>query len=505
MTEDNLEILTNSNKEKSEVLSDYFASVFTYEPESLPLESELFTVESTLKDIEITSDDVKKQLEPLKPDKSPGPDDLHPRVLKEIADVLSPHLATMYKTSLNTGELPDDWKTAKIIPIFKKGDRKYPSNYRPVSLTSFACKILESLLRNKIIEHLKRNELLSKRQYGFVSGCSAVLQMLNVLDEWTETLDQSKEIDCIYFDFKKAFDSVPHKRLLLKLKTFGIEGKIFDWIKSFLTNRRQRVVVEGEISSYKNVLSGIPQGSVLGPLLFILFVNDLPQLVNSELFMFADDIKLFREITSLTDQDILQDDINTLKMWSDEWLLKFNHNKCKSLSISRNRQIPERTYYLSYGSEPSEKNNELIQVDEETDLGLILDAKLHFENHIYHKINKANQIMGIIRRSFIHLNKRNFVLLFKSLIRPHLEYMNQIWSPHKKKDIQAIESVQRRATKLVPELKNKTYQERLKILELPTLVYRRLRGDMIETYKIINIYDSNAVPNITKESHSRTR
>ena len=196
------------------------------------------------------------------------------------------------------------------------------TNYRPVSLTCILCKVMESIIRDQVMYHLRINNTLSPYQYGFINKRSTTLQLLNVLDKWTFELDQGKEIEGVYFDFQKAFDSVPHKRLLLKLEKIGIKNKSLNWKKDFLENRYQ-VWLNGALSNIIQVKSGIPQGSVLGPILFIIYVNDNPDNIKSNIMLFADDAKLFQSITiNQVDDTLLREDLQYLETWSDHWLLK---------------------------------------------------------------------------------------------------------------------------------------------------------------------------------------
>jgi len=352
---------------------------------------------------------------------------------------------------------------------------------------------MEKLIRKRIVDHMNSNDLFSDKQFGFIGARSTNLQLLRVMDHWTSILDQGGEIDTIYTDFMKAFDKVPHKRLIYKLEKYGISKQTCKWVQNFLTNRKQRVQVYGSYSQWHDVTSGIPQGSVLGPILFVVFINDLPKCVNSSVFMFADDTKIYREISTKNDQLILQDDLNKLFEWSNKWLLKFHPDKCKILQIST--KTPEIRSYTMPKYEGGLVS--LERVENEKDVGVTINSKLKFDEHIQNQVNKANKMMGLIRRSFKFLDFRSFRLLFKSIVRPHLEYASSVWSPSKIKDIDSIENVQRRATKMLPKLKDKSYEERLKLIKLPTLKFRRLRGDMIETYKILNnIYDKRTTVGI---------
>ena len=254
--------------------------------------------------------------------------------------------------------------------------------------------------------------------------------------------------------------------------------------------------VNGKSSQWEEILSGIPQGTVLGPILFLIYINDLPELVASLLFLFADDSKIWRTIDSQEDIRTLQEDLQTMHQWSKQWLLEFHPDKLKHLHLARDNTDPDYSYHLG---------NILSKLTHmEKDLGILVDSALNFEDHISTKVKKGNSMMGMIRRSFQFLNIKTFLPLYKALVRSGLEYGEAIWSPYKMKDIEKIEGVQRRATKVIPGLGDKTYEERLRILKLPTLRHRRLRGDMIETYKIIHgIYDKAVSPDLKLKQDMR--
>lgn len=489
--------LTDSEKEQAEVLAAQFASVMVDEPEGdIPRIPPKQLVTPPLETINVTTEMVLKKLKNLDIVKSPGPDEIHPRVLKEVATSIAPALAKLYDTTLKKHEVPDDWRTALITAIFKKGDKSDPGNYRPVSLTCIICKILESIIYDHIVQHMIKNKLFSKNQYGFISKRSAALQLLNVLELWCIILDEDGVIDDINMDFQKAFDTVPHRRLIGKLESYGIKGDVLAWIQAFLQNRKQKVVINGHSSEWTNVKSGVPQGSVIAALLFVIYINDLPENVKSHLFLFADDCKFFRQIITAEDTSIMQEDLDTLHEWSKIWLLKFHPDKCVTLRISLNKQSEAHAYYLG--------EDELKKVEEVKDLGIIVDSRLQFQKQISGKVNKANQSWGTIKRTFKHMNPYIFKKLFCAQVRSHLEYAIQFWAPYLRKDINKIESVQRRATKYIPGFKDLSYSKRLKKLDLPTLAYRRLRGSMIEVYKVFNTYDEDVANKfVLQEANTR--
>ena len=319
-TDENYKEKTNSDQEKAETLSEYFASVYTEEnTENMP---EILGRNDCprLQYLEIEKQLIAKKLSQLKLSKSPGPDELHPRILKELCNEISVPLSIIFNNSvkLKYGSIPDDWKMANITAIYKKGDRKVSKNYRPISLTSVVCKTLEAIIRDNIMKHMKDNKLFSKKQFGFISGRSTVLQLIQILDNWMKILDQGGGVDIVFCDFMNAFDKVPHQRLLNKLNMYNIDKPYTEWIKAFLLGRKQRVIVNGEKSDWKDVTSGIPQGSVLGPLLFVIYINDLPSVPTkgAEAYLYADDTKLFKGIFNETDMESLQSDLYEVCKWS---------------------------------------------------------------------------------------------------------------------------------------------------------------------------------------------
>ena len=474
------------DKEKAEILQDQFCSIFTKEqPGSTPVLEK--RTEKEIRHLKIVEDSVRKQILALNINKSCGPDEVSPLLLIKLVDFVTGPLTKIMNESIECGVLPQDWKNAFVSPIYKKGARNLAENYRPISLTSIACKLMEKLVKDAVLCHLMENNLLSEKQYGFVNKRSTVTQLLSYLDKCAEVIASGGIVDSIYFDFSKAFDTVPHRRLSVKMKAYGIQGKLLTWIEAFLSGREQMVRVNGELSASKPVISGIPQGSVLGPLLFVLYINDLPDTVKSNVLLFADDTKIFKQVSCSDDATVLQEDIDALNRWSDMWLLKFNTDKCHVLTLGKFENITHTHRYSLYG-------DELDHVFEEKDLGVIIDMELTFGEHIATKVNKANGIMGLIRRTFSFLDGESFKMLYTSFVRPHLEYANPVWSPHLRKQIRMLENVQERATKLVDGMKHLSYPERLKKLDLPTLQHRRERGDMIQVWKHFNEYDRSTLP-----------
>ena len=438
---------------------------------------------------------VAKKIKALKDNKSPGVDGIPPKLLMETVEQISIPLARVFNLSLKEGVVPFEWKEANIIPLFKKGSRNKSENYRPVSLTSVICKLLERLIKDHMVEFLVKHKLLNSSQHGFLKARSCLTNMLCFLEEITKWIDVGSPVDIIYLDFQKAFDKVPHQRLLLKLKAHGIGDSITDWIEQWLTDRRQRVVVDGEVSTWKSVLNGVPQGSVLGPILFLIYINDLDDSITSNVLKFADDTKLFRKVNTDGDKQHLQNDLDRLVKWSEKWQMLFNFGKCKCLHTGHgNLNVNYKMGDTVLGTTVKEK-----------DLGVTISADMKVSEQCGIAASKGNQILGLIRRNITYKGKKLIIPLYKAIVRPHLEYCIQAWRPYRKKDIDTLERIQR-ATKMIPEPRDLSYEERLKECGLTTLETWRLRGDQIEVFKILNGYeniDRNMFFSLKKDSRTR--
>ena len=432
----------------------------------------------TGEDVVFTEDEVLKKLKRLKPEKSSGPDGMHPLVLHRCADSLAIPLSMIFNKSYEEGRVPMDWKDANVSPIFKKGNRNDPGNFRPVSLTSVVCKMMESIMKDNILRQVEERGIMTPFQHGFQSGKSCLTNTLETLEAWTRLLDAGIGVDVVYLDYRKAFDTVPHKRLIRKLGSMGLGRGTVGWILDFLSDRRMRVQVNGSFSSWREVCSGVPQGSVLGPLLFLLFVNDLPDWIRTNIRLFADDAKLWKEISCLEDREELQADLDRLRRWSDEWLLEFNPIKCNVMHIGHDLKT-------EYSIQQGGRMWKLEEISEVRDLGIVVSRDLKVARQCAGAAKKAMSVLGLIRRHFGQLDPGSFKILYNSYVRAHLEYCIQSWSPYLRKDIDCLERVQKRATKLVEGMKKLSYPERLRKLKMTTLEQRRLRGDMIETYKIV--------------------
>ena len=466
---------TTDDDENCKILNENFQNVFVREPVGQLPEPDYIFSGTPLSDIQFDVDEVKTLLKNLRENSASGPCNVSCKVLKECCESLAYPIYLLLKKSYDSSTLPKNWKRNNISPIFKKGRKDDPLNYRPISLTSVLCKLMEKIIRKRIVEHLESNQIFTKQQHGFRARRSCLTALLEYFENISRLLDENTPCDAVYLDCQKAFDTVPIRRLLVKLEAVGIKGKILKWISDFLQNREQRVQIRNATSEWVKVLSGVPQGSVLGPVLFLIYINDIVMNIKSTIKLFADDAKICRPIRDASDQQALQDDLRSLENWSRKWLLKFNENKCKVIHFGHNN--PETDYNLN--GKPLEKS------DEEKDLGIQVSKNFKFSNHVSKIAAKANSVLGRIRRTFTYFDIENVRLLYTSLVRPHLEYGVQSWSPHYKKDIEKLEQVQRRATRLVPHLRDAPYEERLKAFNLTSLEERRKRGDAIETYKLV--------------------
>ena len=405
--------LTSDDQEKAELLNQQFTSVFTDEDtENIPPFDPIPT-NTKLDKVDVKISDVKKLLKGLRTQKSPGPDDVHPYLLKHLADSLAVPLTIIYNITIQTGKVPSIWKQGVVSALFKKGMKCLPSNYRPITLTSIVCKVLEKIIVKLIQKHLKSNLLEDLHQHGFTVNKSTITNLIEALNIWTEALSHGLSIDIIYLDYEKAFDKVPHERLILQLNRYGISGDILRWIKDYLTNRTQQVRVNGHYSSSSAVRSGVPQGSVLGPVLFLIFVADIAPLVKNFISLYADDTKLYSYLLdSNHTSESIQEDINILSSWSQRMQMSFNPDKCVSLHMGKNN--PKYSYSLPKIYSTVIKPNStcytlyfhpLKKVKEEKDLGVTVDADLNFKKHISQKIAKANSMLYLIKNCFKYLDQ----------------------------------------------------------------------------------------------------
>ena len=418
--------LKNENNQKAALLNQFF--VFESEgAEPIPdfPDREFNETKTT---VDISESTILKAISKLKPSKSQGPDNLHPKLIKECSHQLLIPLKESFSKSLTESKLPDIWKRANVTTIHKNGDKTNPENYRPISLTLVACKLMEILILDKIVDHMTQNDLFSPYQHGFIPGKCCITQLLEILEEITDALDQSFDIDIIYLDYTKAFDKIPHTRLLQQLLGYGIRGEIYSWIENFLSNRIQRVAVNGCFSSYENVTSGVPQGSVLGPILFVIFINDLPDVIRVMMRMYADDSKIPRRLKAPDHVNQVQVSVNNSVKWANIWQMFYHYKKCHLLHVGNNMEDTAYTMETTNGTISIEK------VKSEKDLSVIFDSKLTFTEHISTKVTRANQIVGLILRTFTFMDREMFLNLFKSLVRPHLEYTTTIWAPIYKMD-----------------------------------------------------------------------
>jgi len=467
-----------TDQEKCELLSAQFASDFTNDNgtrSALPMYTD-----QILSAVEFEPHVICKELEHL-PDKlSRTPDDLPAYFLKRVAVAISEPLAYIFCLSFESGILPIVWKTAYVCPIFKKGSPDSTANYRPVSLTSNVCKTMERIVQACMITFLRQNNLISREQHGFLAKRSTCTQLLETLNDWFRAVNANKCVTALYIDLKSAFTSVVLANLLLKLSKSGITGSLHDWLSAFLTGRTQRVHLNGSFSEMVACTSGVPQGSILGPLLFLLYINDMPSsLKNVSCKLFADDAKIYSIFETNNDVDFLPTAITALEQWCVLNQLTIAVHKCAVLHVGYNN--PNRPLMLLGVQMPV--------VHSIRDLGVVVSDSLLFSEHCSEITRNASKTANLILRALSHSPADVLMRALNVYGRPKLEYCSPVFSPHLVRDVNQIENVQRRFTKRIfwkCNLGDQSYKRRLEVLNAVTLERRRLVFDLTLLYKMLH-------------------
>ena len=481
--------LVSDSKGKAEILIKQFKSVFTIDKSTTIPKTNKY-IKETIPALYIREKGLEKLLKEVNPSKASGPDGIPNRILKECACQIAPSLTAIFQKSIDTGTLPEDWLNANISCVFKKGDKHAAENYRPVSLTSVPCKLLEHIICRHILKHLQKHKVLTSLNHGFRSGYSCETQLLITINDFMKAFDAGHQIDVAILDFSKAFDTVPHKKLLSKMEAYGIRGDINNWLNMFLTQRKMKVVVEGEQSEEVTVDSGVPQGTVLGPLLFLCHINDLPDAVKSQVRLFADDCLLYRTIKSEKDHQILQDDLKNLENWANDWGMRFNAKKCYIMSI---RSKSQRFYSLN--------GHILQQVQNNPYLGLQISDDLKWTTHITNVAKKANSTLGFLRRNLKYCPLECRKTAYISLVRSTMEYGGIVWDPYTETNINKLERIQKQAARFITgDYKSREegcVTNMLNKLELQDLKGRRTSQKLIFLYKVVE----GLVPAIEPEDY----
>lgn len=473
---------------QSELLAAQFNSVFTIDNGTLPL----------LKQQNICSEkpftffphEMLRHIKGLKNSGSITEDQLPQIFLKKCAQSIVTPLCHIFNTSLSLGEVPSVWKRSIVVPIPKKLDSFKPVDYRPISLNSAVSKVMEKRVRDYLYTFFDRNSIIPYEQFGFLRRKSVEQQLLDSRHIVMKAVNLGDCVDAVYFDFSKAFDRVSHRKLIHKMKCFGFPSWLTRWVEAWLTNRHFRVRVKEKHSQWYSVGSGVPQGSVLGPLLFLIYVAEIPRILSNfmiETRLFADDIKVFCRYSPSNDSaghHALSNAIALLFNWSQLWQFDIAVEKC---------------YCVYYGSKnlktTYEINNVILpQNTHIRDLGVIMQSNNHFDMHIEGTVSKALKAWFGCMRIICTRNKNMLLLIYKTYVLPILEFASSVWSPHLLKDTKKLERIQAIVTRIIimrcfPDLRENvpSYNERLKILGLVTLHKRRIIKDLLLFYRIFHM------------------
>ena len=387
--------------------------------------------------------EVESVLKSLQIGKAAGPDSIDNRLLKELAQPLSSPLADLFNYSLSSGRVPTIWKQANITPIYKKDDPSDVTNYRPISLLSTIGKVFEKIIHKHVFNFFRENNILTRLQSGFVPGDSTVNQLVDIYNTFCKAMDEGKEVRAIFCDVSKAFDRVWHKGLLYKLSSVGIIGPLLRWFSNYLDNRQQRVVLPGVHSPWSPVRAGVPQGSILGPLLFLLYINDIVESINSSIRLFADDTSLYIIVENPVEAAYqLNSDLSKIHQWATKWLVTFNPSKSESIIFSRKLNKPHHPQLVM-------NQQNINEVKSHKHLGIVFSNDCTWHEHLEYVKKKAWNRINVMRKLKFKLDRRSLQIIYFTFVRPLLEYADVLWDNCTQYEINDLEKIQNEAARIV--------------------------------------------------------
>jgi len=466
---------------KAEAFNSFFVRQTFLDDTNAELPADFPSYEqASLEDLLITEEEVLDQLKGIKPNKATGPDLISPRMLKEASKCICPSLTRLFNLSIRLGRVPLLWKRANVIPIHKKNGRDSVGNYRPVSLLSCVGKLQEKVIFKHLYNYLHSNSLISPMQSGFRPGDSTVNQLIHIYHTISGALDKNKDVRLVFCDISKAFDRVWHKGLLFKLSRIGVRGKLLEWFANYLSDRTQRVTLQGHNSTWQTIMSGVPQGSVLGPLLFLIYINDILSILQCSARLFADDTTLFIDYEDAqVGATALNKDLEAVKQWADQWLVKFNPDKTTSLVCSfKNKPLDPALYF---------DGCQVHNVKYHRHLGLTLSHDLSWNEHIEDMILRANKRLDILCRLSYMLDKGTLSQMYCGFVRPLLEYGDVLFNSCTDYQSQKIEAVQKRAARIITgAIRGTSTSMMYEELGWTSMKHRRDVHSLCLFYKIVN-------------------
>jgi len=492
--------LTSYDMTKANAFTQYFASQSQAPRVQHEIKQMQNIFQSKLQVSQITVEEVQNILLSLNIGKANGPDNISNTILKHTARTVASSITAIINYSLSIGNFPDDWKIANITPIFKKGDKQNVQNYRPVSLLSNIGKVMERAVYKKLYEHCEANGILTWRNAGFKKNEGTINQLLYLNHTIYNNLNNGKDTAMIFLDASKAFDRIWHKGLLWKLKKIGVCDNLCEWFNSYLKDRKIRTVVHGKSSDWYKISAGVPQGSILGPLLFLIYVNDIVEDIKCEILLYADDTSLicsFDKDNMSESFQKLNGDLSTLTNWAYEWHMDFNAAKSEYVIFSNKKNINYPALSMD--------NQNLERVKEHTHLGLTLDETMNWDSHISKVTNKATKRISTLWKLNEVLPRRCLENYYFHFVRPILEYACICFDNCSKAASNRLESVQRKAAIACTRAYQRTsHVSLLSELAWPTLAIRRQVYKLSTMYKIINNNTPNYIKSLIPQQRGQT-